>query len=220
MRRLETANVVVVAQQFNPSILSEIWLAKHGIVPEGAKTGEWLLTNQVVKIGTTDFIIMAIPERLQFTPVNATGDVQGLIEEKMGGIVDLLPHTPYSAVGLNFEWIVTTTDLAQFASRLRQEFTNENAPLYDAFREEDARFGAYLSKNVLRFRMGVNILPISGKTDDSPIEGLQYRFNFTRELVQGDPVEQIHGAIRRWTEARDLSEEIFERTAGWIEDEH
>ena len=67
--------------------------------------------------------------------------------EKVGAIVRLLPQTPYAAVGLNFTWLVQPS-ASDYDGFCRALFFRTN-PLFTPFDTGDARFGGYLSRDVL-----------------------------------------------------------------------
>ena len=209
--RLDMANVVVAAEKFNPSILTEFWLIKHKVMAEDAKTGNWIFSPMMVSVSTHEFAILAVPDRLQFTLTNPAGDAQNLVEEKVGRIVDLLPHTPYRGLGFNFAWIATPKDLNGFVDRLRQMFMKEGCPPYDEFATPDARFGAYLSKDIFEFRMRLDIKPVKRLQDGAQLEALVYNFNFHKDLQTDLVQDQISDALCRWTAIKDISRQVFER---------
>ena len=80
MRLPDAANVVVLASNYNPSIVSKEWLAHTGIL---ADTDERKLQLTVRKI-TEDNLVAS-----------------GGIAERF---VDALPETPYKAIGLNYSY--------------------------------------------------------------------------------------------------------------------
>src|SRR5258707_15829179 len=100
------SNVVVAARQFNPSILTQLWLVRNGIVGEDEFLPGSVVTDGLCQFQTERFILIAIPNLLQVSlrPLVAVPDEGALMADNVGGMVRSLPHTPYSAVGLNFVW--------------------------------------------------------------------------------------------------------------------
>src|SRR5437899_1423114 len=96
------SNAVVVARQFNPSVLSQIWLVETGILQTTDFGGEFAFTPLFSQVTTKDFTLLVIPERLQFVPTVDENRQRAFIIEKVGAIVKALPHTPYTAMGMNF----------------------------------------------------------------------------------------------------------------------
>jgi len=221
VRRMEHGDVVVAARNLNPSILSPVWLVKNGIVTEDAPQGEWVIAPPLVQVPAPEFVIVAVPDHIQFAPRKPDSDVQNLVSAKLGAIVRLLPHTPYTAVGLNFHWSATTTDLDQYGAAQRAALVRSGSPIYDQFPSADARFGAYASADALGFRIKLTVLPINGMREGLRFEGLLYQFNFHRDLLVPDRAPgEIEEAIGLWTEARELSRAILDRSTEWIGDVH
>src|SRR5207253_8065118 len=95
-------NVVVTANQFNPSIVTQFWLVKEGVASENEFEGSCIFTEGVSQVQTKTFQLVVVPQMLQFTP-SPDAEKQGdLASAKVGKIVRALPHTPYTAIGLNF----------------------------------------------------------------------------------------------------------------------
>ena len=220
VRELERAAVVLVAQEFNPSILSEHWLAKNGIITDDPEQRQIVLVPGLAQIVTRTFVIEARADRFQVTIRDPLGgDAQGVVSSTAGQIAQLLPETPYSAVGLNFHWQTTTRDTAAMAAGQRSLFAKDDSVVHGFFASDDARFGAYASTDSLGFRLKLNIVPTREDTDDGPAEGLNYQFNFHRNLPDPDTaVADVGEALAKWSEARDHSGHIFETTTEWVTD--
>jgi hypothetical protein len=213
---LSGANAVLLADQFNPSILSEHWLVRHGIIPDEPGAPDRVFVPGLVSVATTDFVLHAVPQRVQFSLRRPAEDGQAILEATLGSVVDLLPHTPYRAMGLNFSWSCVAGDRAAFASGLRAAFAPDGTVLGREFPEADARFGAYASRDVLAMRMRLDVKPVHSELGGQAVEGLAYEFNFHKDLDPDCPVEGIRDAIARWTEARGLSQCVFEATTRWV----
>jgi len=219
MPSLDLANCVVVAQQFNPSILSEHWLAKHGLIADSPDDRNMILVPGFTRVETAGFILEARADRLQFVVRDPqAGESPAPVTETVGRIVSLLPETPYRGVGLNFHWTVVTADRDRLAGGLREMLVKQGSPIYDLFVGTDARFGAYLSKDILGLRMRVDIKPVTATRaeDGAVVEGLVYHFNFHKDVDEERAVEQIQEALALWGQALAVSQEIFSTTAGWI----
>lgn len=217
MRRLDTANIVILAQNLNPSIFTEKWLVDNSIIgPEGAQ-GEYLFSPMMVQVPTQGFHLAVVPERLQLEVTQPDESAGEVLERKVGAIVDLLPHTPFRAIGFNFHWVAVTTETSRFAEELRARFAKTGAPLYEHFDGADARFGVYLSTDVDDFRLRLEVKPLRGVEDARRFEGLAYAFNFHSDLSGERPSEQVKDRVRRWPELLETSRTIFDDSAGWVD---
>ena len=209
------ANVVLVARQFNPTIFSQTWLTRHGLVSEDdfSNGAESLFTPPVVQVRSREFVLLVLPEQLQFAPDAAVEDQGKLVLEKVGTIVTLLPETPYTAVGLNYHWHLVP-ERAHIARVCRALFFRTN-PLYECFDQDDARFGGYLSKDVFGGRLKLDIKPIRVGTPAEMEERLQLAFNFHADLSRENPVDQIREMLGSWDRAKDHARQIVSGVEKW-----
>jgi hypothetical protein len=212
--RLMEPNAVVVARQFNPSIVSQMWLANTGIVPEGGFGEDFAFTPMFAQVVTDQFALQIIPERLQFTPKVPVDAQRVLITEKVGALVRALPHTPYTAVGLNFPFhlVPDQVDVRDFTRSL---FFVPGSPAHQAFDTPDARFGGYMSRDVLGCRLKLDVKPgvlRSPAGADTHFVGLE--FNFHRDVAPGpNAAEEVVEVLERWDEAKALACEIVQSVA-------
>ncbi|MCC7086536.1 MAG: hypothetical protein IT427_16175 [Pirellulales bacterium] len=205
-------NVVAVARQFNPSVFSQLWLVRHGIASENEfeQVAESLFTPAIVQVRLPRFVLLVVPEQLQFAPLPPDVDHSELVLEKMGKIVETLPETPYIAIGLNFQWhfIPETCEMSKFCRRL---FFRDNL-LFSSFDQPDARFGGYMSKDVLGFRLRLDVRPLRVEQPEGVRELFQFAFNFHTDIasdVQGETsVSQIRRMLGQWNQAREHTRQI------------
>ena len=117
---LVASNVVVVARQFNPSVFSNLWLVRNGIISESEFMPGCMYSDQVAKMETVRFGLLVIPPQLQLQPRVGRNEEGELVATTVGRIVNLLPHTPYVATGLNFVWHVWPDDgdISRFSKSL------------------------------------------------------------------------------------------------------
>lgn len=201
-------NVVIVARQFNPSIITQLWLVKNDIIEEEEFTEDCVFLPIISHVRSREFNLLVLPEQLQFSIVKKTENEQELIVSKVGAIIQKLPHTPYVAAGLNFSWELKPE------SKGMGDFTRSlfyrDIPLYKEFNTEDSRFGAYMSKNVFGCRLRLNIKPVKKKSQNKEEEILQFAFNYNRELSEENKIEEILDLLGNWNRAKSLSNEIIE----------
>src|SRR5262249_55230541 len=67
-RELVGSSVVIVARNFNPSVTSQLWLARNGVVEEGDFLPGCIFTDLLVQVRTRRFSLLFTPEQLQFVP--------------------------------------------------------------------------------------------------------------------------------------------------------
>lgn len=211
------ATVVVVANFFNPSVVSQLWLVRNGLLTDDelpANSGS-IFSDTLVQVVTPRYTLLVTPDQLQFMPVGEEGAKQ-LILDKLGLLVGLLPHTPFRALGLNFSWQFKPAD-GSGRNWMRRLFFRPDSLLYGEFDTPDAHFGGYLSRDVFGMRLKLDVRPLSiEKPDGCTDQVLQMLYNFHADIRAGDGgVATVHELLGRWddslAEARRLQEIIMRR---------
>ncbi len=212
---LANANAVVVARQFNPSIVNQIWLVDNGLVDRNEFKDGCIFTDMLANVNTSRFVLFASPEQLQFTPVGDADYHQDVVSDVLRRIVETLPHTPYSAVGLNFVWHYHSEDV-EASEVSRCLFYDGSRSLFRAFDTPDARFGAYLSKEALGARMKLDVKPIRVTLPNKKeVELMQFAFNYHMDIPQKQrDVQRLVDFLNRWDEARHLAAGILHTVEG------
>jgi hypothetical protein len=205
MVNLTNGNIVIVAQNLNPSIFTQLWLLKQGVFVEEEFKQESFFTPAAVNVFTDNSQLLIVPERLQLTFLNT--DKQDVLAKRIiGTIVEALPHTPYNALGFNFTWVSEPSEGTGFSEKLREMFLSPKNPLASYFNDDNARFGMYMSKDVDNMRLKLDMKPVTHSQERSK-EALQLIFNFHKDL-KDDAVHTIVSSLGQWYNTRKLSEEI------------
>jgi hypothetical protein len=152
--------------------------------------------------------MLVVPEQLQFVPVGEPEGHQDLVVNKLGTIVRTLPHTPYRAIGLNFSWHLIP-ECGDVRTTTRSLFFREDRAIYEHFRDDNANYGAYLSKDFAGFRLRLDIKPILVPVDGGQENRIQFAFNFQRDTGDGG-AGQIEECLRHWDETRCETERIID----------
>ncbi len=220
---LVDASVVAIAHDVNLSIFRPPWLVKSRIFTEKELQGEIVVTPAFVQVPTDNFQLMVFPDRIQMAIRLNCPDAADCIQRVMGGVVSTLPHTPYTAAGLNFKYLAAPESADAFApwnrALLSSSFADEVAPPDDG----GARFGSYVSFDTLGLRLKLDIKPT--KAPDAAVKMckswrpgqdlVSLGFNFHADVTQAkEPADELIGVLGKWTDALALSEKI----AGQITD--
>ncbi len=214
--KLVNSAAVVAAHHFNPSVTSQVWLIDNEIVLRDEFTaGGAVYTDMFVQVPTRDFHLLIIPDNCQFTPAHHVERPQELIVNRVGRLVEILPHTPYKGVGVNFMWHFTPENDTVNAV-CRQLFYHAESPLHRLFDVNDARFGCYLSRDSLGFRLKLNVQPVMiAMPDGQQSHLIQFAFNYNFDLAgRENSVAEIQQALNRWNEAREESSQIVNTAIG------
>ena len=196
-QQLMASAVVLVAQQFNPSITGQHWLVRHGIVGAEDFLPGSVFTDAFAQVITARFNLLATPEQFQFVPRVVEEEQQELIVDKVGTVIRTLPHTPYKAVGLNFSWHIACEE-GDVRRLSRALFFRPSSPLYHEFDVEDANFGAYLSKDIMDFRLKLDVKPVTLGVDGNNEKRLQLLFNYHADIPEDAQAAEMIGGWGCW----------------------
>lgn len=100
-------SAIVVVGAFNPTIFSPDWLARQGLIGEddvavareGSQGRELLISHQVTTFETGWFALQVLQNQFSLT---SKEPLSPAVKDLAVGIFQLLPHTPVTAVGMNF----------------------------------------------------------------------------------------------------------------------
>ena len=210
---MNPANVVIIARQFNPSIISQYWLIKNGIFTEEEVQPDSIFSPVIANVHSRDCQVLVLPEQLQFMSQLADQSGQELLISKLGKIVQALPHTPFVAVGLNFSWQVYDEDDASNAALGRKLFFRDDSLLYKFFDVDDARFGSYMSRDILGCRLKLDIKPVTVPCPEGTSNRLLFGFNFHLQLTEDDKAESILKLFQKWDEAKETAVSLMKQIA-------
>ena len=101
--KLERADIVIVADAHNPSIASPQWLKEKGLIVEEPK--QFIHTPDFSFFDSETFSLMVDRQRLQIMAKKQDIDTLEKLSNVGKRYVELLPHIPYRALGLNFVWL-------------------------------------------------------------------------------------------------------------------
>src|SRR5207244_12569120 len=93
------------------------------------------------------------------------------------------------------------------AALSRQLLFTASRPLLRGLDARDASFGAYLSRDLLGFRLKLDAKPVTiTPTGAAAEQRLQLLYNFHADLPEGEEaVERIQQHLQRWGEAAEIA---------------
>jgi hypothetical protein len=163
------ANVVLLAQSHNPSILSPAWIQQNHIIEESPENFVHTPVFSLYQSGT--FQLMVEQERFQLTlRVLSEVNLQAL-QEAASRYIRTLPHVPYKAVGLNFTWLATV----ERPEEVEQQIFPESEKLRSAFPEGEIKTGTFLYNIVQGYRLRLLVEPRLQTKGDL---GLDFNYHF------------------------------------------
>ncbi len=213
-------SIVLRAQAMNPSIFSQSWLIEQKLAEPGElREGKSITLPHMAQHKIQDLLMIVTPPRLQVNFQRTDDSSFGRATELVGEIAGTLPHTPYIALGINFEdRLHLPAD--EFSSALRTLFLSSSGPFAEHFSVENARFGGYFSTDVGAVRLKLDIKPAVAEDDN---EMLVFNSNFHIELQHLERQERV-SAIVSGVEGgkgyRDIALEILRSTEAFLERPH
>jgi hypothetical protein len=199
----EAGTIIVTAQSFNPSIFSQLWLVKQKIVEEGEFQGNSISSTELAQHRFADIQLLCLPPRLQLSFSSSSPEAAQRACRVAGLIVEKLPHTPFGALGINFEHIVSPQDTKNSVDGFRQLFLVENTPLSRFFDDGQPRFGGYFSRDFEGSRLKLVITPILPTGQFGSDERLKCDYNFhvdMNALEHQDRSVTIIKSLKRWSD--------------------
>jgi hypothetical protein len=203
-------NIVVLAENLNPSLFTQLWLIKIGVISETDNIEGSFFTPTAVNLITPKFDLLVVPERLQLTiKIEEPREQQEVLNKICGNIIKAIPHTPFTAIGFNMEWIAVSRYKHEFHDILREMFVSEKNPIAPFFKTDDSTFGMSFSKNEIGTRLSLNVSHVINNKEGT--HGLRFKFNFHKQIENSDrerAVAILLEMLNNWQKARGIAEEI------------
>jgi len=218
---LTNASTVIVGHDVNLSIFKPHWLVRQSILSEEDVADASVISPGLVRIPAPRFELLVLPDRIQLRPARDSEQAQSDLLRVLGGIVGSLPHTPFTAIGLNFDYTITPYGDVEFEAWDKEQFA---APFSLAAIDEqqvDVRFGAFFSCEALHMRLNADIKPVRApeKTEAEDAESapseevIRGKFNFHHDLAQSPPVSEILEVLGRWDAAASFAASLARRAS-------
>lgn len=214
---IEHLSIVILAKDFNLSIFKPFWLMKNSIFREEELQGNIVITPPAVQIPTENFQFTVLPDRLQMVIPRPYPNAEDDIARILGQIVKTLPHTPYTALGINFNYLVAPESEDTFSTWNRKLFASPLSNKLQSPKDVNARFGSYFSFDVLGFRLKVDIKPIKApanietlcKSWNSGQDLVRLNFNFHSDVVNTKPpANYVLDKLGKWAKALSLTKKL------------
>jgi len=209
------SSVVIIAKDVNQSIFSPVWLLKNGILLDDEfRPEEAIFVPGFTKVTTATFEFMVLPDRLQVQFPATVDDGDAILSRVLIGVTKTLPHTPFTAVGLNNHFLLRPTNAVEFAAWNRRIFASTWATSLTQGSDRD-RFGctfAYDSHAGARMRIRAAVSADQAHSDpeseiiDSPIPyAVNLHCNLHRDLTETgvEVSKELPRMISLWKQVRE-----------------
>jgi len=192
------ANILLLAQNHNPSIVSPGWLREHELVDEAPEN--FVHTPAFSLFQSQTYQLLVDQQRLQFSlRVLNEANLQRL-QAALVRYLQILPHIPYSAIGLNFTWTALAERRGEGFDLTEHLFLSEDGRAWQKRLFGEVRVGSMLYNFTKTYRLRLLIEP--QLTQDG---NLTLDFNYHFDL--GEPGKGT-AAVNQLPECYKDSEQI------------
>ncbi len=192
---LRDANIVILAQSYNPSIVSKEWLARKRIITEPVVN--FVHIPPMSHVETSSIRLIIREERMQLGLVEVSDQRAALLPAVATSFVAALPETPYTAVGLNFAFTIPASDC-----RL-SELLSPDVKRIRALLDSEYSLGVLLSFEFGYYRVRMTAPP--AVHDHTETDGLVLDFNFHAD-TKG--VRAVKARLRDYATALGKAREV------------
>jgi len=189
---LRGANIVILAKNYNPSIVTKDWLDRKGIIKKDAVIN-FVHTPPFSLVETDDFSLVVDLDRLQISVKKINSENIEKLPKLIEDYTNNLPETPYETIGFNFSYGIPGERSIQDILCLDKE---RIANIYP----DDYRLGMTIHTKFRDFLVRVNVQPSNGE--------LIADFNFQFKLNNSEEIKTKLG------EYSDLMTKIEEDLGG------
>ena len=188
--------VVLAAHDLNMTIFRPVWMCKFDILTPDEITEGALISPAVIQLPTPTFQLTILPNRLQMVFPNLDTELNSnLANRVLGGILKQLPHTPISAVGINFDFLIHPVDSPVFGKWNKENYGSPLACKLVPDEGSQPRFGSYVSMYVGDIRLKLDMKPVRAIEDlraqaenlTPQTELMKLNFNYHLDLNHEDP---------------------------------
>lgn len=210
IRNLVTKNVVILANNFNASTFNQYWLIKNNFCQESDFLPGTVFNSEIAQILTQKFKLLVLPNQLQFSTTNPE-DWDEIYSSTFIKIIEKIPEIPYTASGINYAWHIKSEEysIEQLSKSL---FFIEGNNFFNEFTNDNARFGAYLSKDFNGARLKLDIKPIiyTDVIKNTSEDLIQFAFNYHLDLKSNDRHEELISFLKEQSSYLEHSKFLIE----------
>jgi hypothetical protein len=136
------ANIVVLAKNHNPAIASVDWLKK--IISDEEDAINFTNTPVFSVCEFQSFIFTVTPDHLQVVPKTPSEPNVPKLQKVVSNYIEALPETPYTAVGLNYIWIVSFDSQEDASGLLKRLFIADESRIKTSLERNNYQAGGIL----------------------------------------------------------------------------
>lgn len=181
------ASIVILANDYNPSIVSKEWLSKKGIVTDPVRN--FVHTPVFSLVENDDFSFLVDEKRLQIIIKKISDKNLELSSNMARSFINFLPETPYKNIGFNYGFSFLKRDCKQ--GRL---FSVKNENVKKLFSD------TYELGTTIVFKFGkflVNFVYSPRLNSDNVIMNFNFNSEFTGVEEATDRLSQMNNTLKK-----------------------
>ncbi len=194
---LNSATIVILAKNFNPSIVTKDWLLSRGILRETTIIN-FVHLPRFSLVESENFVITIDDSRFEVKLKNIQTSNREGFQDIALTFAEKLPETPFTGIGLNYIWWLEVTKDKNIFEMLKEEFVSDSQRFSYLFGQEFS-VGGFIYFQYNNFKVRVTVEP-------SP-DGKHIQFNFNYH-VDIHSVEGVKDTLSRNIETFQHSEKI------------
>lgn len=186
------ANIVILAKNHNPSIISKEWLSQKKIIDDDFVNFTHTPAFSIVE---TEFYSLVVdPDRFQLAIKNDIQNKVDTLEQSVLTYIQALPEVPYSAIGFNFLYnLVAREDIIK-------EILHPSDEIFKELFSENYQLGGIIKFNSDGFLVTITLQPNNNE--------IKADCNF--HYLLGD-LSEISDVIGKHKQMKETSERILEK---------
>lgn len=188
---LNGANIVLLAEKHNISIVSKEWASQNDLINEKVVNFAHLPVASVIE--TDNFSLFVDEKNLRISLKIINDNNLNILPEMVVRYINKLPEIPYRAIGLNFLYSVEENQ-----EELKKIFTINDEKLKNVF-SGDYLFGGILKFDSKDFNITLTVQPKNS-------EETNYDFNFHYPSSNKDEIIEI---LKKYFETVDKAKMIL-----------
>ena len=192
------ANIVVLASNHNPGIVSKEWLSQKKIFTD--MPNNFIHTPDFSLVETENFSLHIDPQRLNISIKSPNEDMIARLPFIAAKYVEALPETPYRAVGLNSNWLIQQ----ESPDLLKGIFLTHPSQLDIIFPDKPYNIGGIVSYEYNPFNLQLTIKP---DKDDN----IRFDFNYHSNVSDAN---ELGGRISRFADTIEHARSVVSNLLG------
>lgn len=204
-KTLINVSIVVVASNYNPTIVSKDWIRQKEIISEEPINFAHLPVFSLFE--SENFILTVDEKRLTVELKNINEANIDNLPSIVENYITSLPETPYTAIGFNYSWILQAETNENLVALLKTMFLQKKMEekLIKILDYKDFEIGSTTYSNYNDF-----ILKMSLEPHLRP-KGIKISFNYHADVTD---IEKLKNVIlnynKTYSHSKDVAEKILE----------